>query len=1084
MLDEMYTKYARRLQLPVEDVKQLLQSIISSENREEELINLIGYDDMDDVAYFLQYNEILPKKTLDDEKEAKMHDEQSLMHNVKSPMEQGKQNKNKMYRKKNYSNNKKDYKNSIKIQSDTQILQDFQTKSNESSKKDKNNKDKFIKEHYAENNNEDQKHEKIIVEEKFKTVVNQNYVEIFIPSKKTKIKKELISVSCLNEEHKKYFEYKFFNPVQSEVFKTAYLTHKNFLVSAPTGCGKTDIAFLAILKALDSEGKIVIIVPMKALATEITAKIRSRLKNIKIIEYTGDTETKNAELLEAKIVISTPEKFDVSTRRMHNSFVISLLILDEIHILHDERGSVIETIVCRTFRYVELYQKPIRIIGLSATLPNYKDISKFIKAEVTYNFDKNYRPVPLDINLLGIRKSDEEVIEQFNDEDKIIEEIKMLQISKDSININELTYKNSETNFCIDENFSNKKKLKGKKLPKKKGIRDKMNELLVEKLTPILEKNRQVLIFVTSRKETINTKNYLENEFLNIKFDIHHAGLPREIRLRNENRFKSNIIQVLITTSTLAWGVNLPARYVFIKGTQFYNQDKGRFEDIGVLDLLQIFGRAGRPQYDTNGNAYLITENHKLSHYLNLIRNNTHIESKLLLHVVDILNSEIYLGTITCLNEAIIWLKSTFLFIRMLKAPIIYGFSAREIKENEIDKVLCEYLTLAIKRLKECDLIELQVNHYSETDSNIMDNNNGNYTQIENHNINKSHNLKDKTNLNNKLEIFQVEENKYNINNVADRTNTKEKSNDFNINEVKNNVKNINMESNTSNNYKNLNNDLLNKSDDKIHSINKNFSNDNSKNFSNNSNRYELSVNYLSEYYDFNFKYSSTNIGRIASFFYLSHETMDLWQRNINYVYNEETILDLLFKSVEFSQIILREDEINKLEFIDTNYNIEKIDTAVKKMKILYFLYKNDIPTYNFGLTCDQLFIIKNLERIIAGFKEFALNYELYVIYEMADEIEGFVKQKKIIKNSGYIINLGRFDFIEAEFTPAKFYDSYSSIAFVTNSKYSFVENQNIKTMWNGILMHQKLNYLEILFTFGVHYCEETYWSVFSHKSD
>ena len=58
----------------------------------------------------------------------------------------------------------------------------------------------------------------------------------------------------------------------------------------------------------------------------------------------------------------------------------------------------------------------------------------------------------------------------------------------------------------------------------------------------------------------------------------------------------------MVCTATLAWGVNLPAHAVIIKGTEIYNAKQGGFVDVGILDVLQIFGRAGRPQFDTSGN--------------------------------------------------------------------------------------------------------------------------------------------------------------------------------------------------------------------------------------------------------------------------------------------------------------------------------------------------------------------------------------------------------------------------------------------------------------------------------------------------
>lgn len=87
-------------------------------------------------------------------------------------------------------------------------------------------------------------------------------------------------------------------------------------------------------------------------------------------------------------------------------------------------------------------------------------------------------------------------------------------------------------------------------------------------------------------------------------------------------------MQVLCCTSTLAWGVNLPAHAVVIKGTQVYDSSKGAFVDLSVLDVLQIFGRAGRPGYETSGEGYICTTADKLDHYLHAIMAQHPIESK------------------------------------------------------------------------------------------------------------------------------------------------------------------------------------------------------------------------------------------------------------------------------------------------------------------------------------------------------------------------------------------------------------------------------------------------------------------------
>lgn len=99
---------------------------------------------------------------------------------------------------------------------------------------------------------------------------------------------------------------------------------------------------------------------------------------------------------------------------------------------------------------------------------------------------------------------------------------------------------------------------------------------------------------------------------------------------------------MLVSTATLAWGVNLPAHTVIIKGTQVYNPELGQWTELGALDVMQVkiwlyficpllslffffcfcfkmLGRAGRPQYDSKGKGILITHHSELQYYLSLM---------------------------------------------------------------------------------------------------------------------------------------------------------------------------------------------------------------------------------------------------------------------------------------------------------------------------------------------------------------------------------------------------------------------------------------------------------------------------------
>ena len=80
-------------------------------------------------------------------------------------------------------------------------------------------------------------------------------------------------------------------------------------------------------------------------------------------------------------------------------------------------------------------------------------------------------------------------------------------------------------------------------------------------------------------------------EVLSYGFTIHHAGMQRADRELVEDLFADGHIGVLCCTATLAWGVNLPAHAVIIKGTQIYDPSKGRWAELSPLDVLQMLGQ-------------------------------------------------------------------------------------------------------------------------------------------------------------------------------------------------------------------------------------------------------------------------------------------------------------------------------------------------------------------------------------------------------------------------------------------------------------------------------------------------------------
>jgi antiviral helicase SLH1 len=413
--------------------------------------------------------------------------------------------------------------------------------------------------------------------------------------------------------------------------------------------------------------KIVYVAPMKALAAEITQKLGSRLAwlGIRVREFTGDMHLTKAEIVQTQIIVTTPEKWDVVTRKSTGDTElvqkVRLLIIDEVHMLHDERGAVLEALVARTERQVESTQSLIRIVGLSATLPNYIDVADFLKVNRyagLFYFDASFRPVPLEQHFIGV---------------------------------------------------------KGKAGSKQS--RENIDETAFEKVRDMLELGHQVMVFVHSRKDTFNTSKMLyekaidqvctdlfdpsghpkyENALKDMKssrgrelrellpkgIGIHHAGMARSDRNMMEKLFADGVLKVLCCTATLAWGVNLPAAAVIIKGTQLYSAQEGKFVDLGILDVLQIFGRAGRPQFQDTGIGMICTTQDKLAHYLAAVTQQQPIESKFSTKLIDNLNAEISLGTVTSIPEAVQWVGYSYLFVRMQRNPLTYGIDWAEIRDD------------------------------------------------------------------------------------------------------------------------------------------------------------------------------------------------------------------------------------------------------------------------------------------------------------------------------------------------------------------------------------------------------------------
>jgi replicative superfamily II helicase len=444
------------------------------------------------------------------------------------------------------------------------------------------------------------------------------------------------------------FAFEEFNPMQREALPALLEGSENVVASAPTASGKTALAELAICDALADGGTALFVAPMRALTNEKESEWE-RFEDLGYSVYvvTGERDLNPRRARHADVLVMTPEKLDSATRK-HDSarydFVtdVDVVVIDEVHLLDsDKRGPVLEVTISRLRRLCDP-----RVVALSATMPNVEDVAAWLDAppENTFEFSEAYRPVELNA---GVK-----------------------------------TYTHGDNSFA-----------------------DKYRRLYraLDLAEPHVREDGQALVFVSSRQDTVQAAKKardevaerdipmgargdydfhtdakeLQNETLkNSVLDgvaFHHAGLAKGDKDRVEQWFKEGKIQLLFSTSTLAWGVNLPARCVVIRDTKLHDPLEGEV-DMSPLDVLQMLGRAGRPGYDDVGYGWVVCDRADADKYRRLLREGKDIESRLADNLDAHLNAEIAMGTIRDLDDVMDWLETTFYYVRASSAPERYDF--------------------------------------------------------------------------------------------------------------------------------------------------------------------------------------------------------------------------------------------------------------------------------------------------------------------------------------------------------------------------------------------------------------------------
>lgn len=392
---------------------------------------------------------------------------------------------------------------------------------------------------------------------------------------------------------------------QKQCIAEGLLGEENLIITMPTSAGKTRTVEMAIFDALSENPnhKCAYIVPTRALATEVEESLSDRLGRMgtKISVLYGGYDTTVAEediISEAQVFVLTMEKFDMLSRQESSFFEnIKLLIIDEAHEIasSSKRSLRAELIMARMLRIIE--KRNIRLLLLSAVVKNPDDFQKWIDGS---KISSSWSPTSQRYGYFDWFRSSatiqyfDEIEEKYSEfvplgfkrrqlihEDKFrIEVAARLGIFFANIG-NTLIFVSNKGNIVND---------------KKKGVVDHILRLLGEASIAINSNND---VEIERSKLAQSCASIVGDEHVlvtSIKKGVcyHKGDLPRDVRKIVEKGIRDGLLPLVVSTTTLSKGVNLPLKNCIV-------QSLGFPQKMPVTEFENAVGRAGRAGFETEG---------------------------------------------------------------------------------------------------------------------------------------------------------------------------------------------------------------------------------------------------------------------------------------------------------------------------------------------------------------------------------------------------------------------------------------------------------------------------------------------------